>query len=194
MCVIQQAYGDPGTHAQLRQQDSEIKGSSGHMTAKERKYVAVTSVGLPGVVLWHVACPKLCCALPEASHLTRLWPGIINRHLALLSQESDSRPSAFSEVLAIGCSSCIGSSVRLAIPCTLTHLPSLFSQSSRASSQRFFSCPSVPCRDSVLVVLSVSGAGTVTLWHGRLQIRQELMRWLDFSRDLVSLWPKTRQR
>ena len=137
VCVIQQAYGDPGTHAQLRQQDSEIKGSSGHMTAKERKYVAVTSVGLPGVVLWHVACPKLCCALPEASHLTRLWPGIINRHLALLSQESDSRPSAFSEVLAIGCSSCIGSSVRLAIPCTLTHLPSLFSQSSRASSQRF---------------------------------------------------------
>ena len=70
------------------------------MIAKEREYVAVMSVGLPGVVQWHVACPKLCCTLPEASHLTRLWPGIINCQLALLSQESESRPSAVSEVLA----------------------------------------------------------------------------------------------
>ena len=70
------------------------------MIAKEREYVTVMSVGFPGVVLWHVVCPKLCCALPEASHLTRLWPGIINRHFALLSKESDCRSSAFSEVLA----------------------------------------------------------------------------------------------
>ena len=55
------------------------------MIAKEREYVAVMSVGFPGVVLWHVVCPKLGCALPEASHLTRLLPGIINRHFALLS-------------------------------------------------------------------------------------------------------------
>ena len=57
------------------------------------------SVGFPGVVLWHVVCPKFCCALPEASQLTRLWPGIINRHFGLLSWESDCRSSAFSEVL-----------------------------------------------------------------------------------------------
>ena len=61
------------------------------MTAKERKYVTVMSVGFPGVILWHVVCPKLCRALPEASHLTLLWPGIINHHLALLPQESDLR-------------------------------------------------------------------------------------------------------
>ena len=67
------------------------------MIAKEREYVAVLSVGFPGVVLWHVVCPKLCCTLPEFSHLTRLWPGIMNRHFALLYQESDSSPSAFSE-------------------------------------------------------------------------------------------------
>ena len=73
---------------------------SSQMIAKERECVAMMSVGLPGVVLWHIACPKLCCTLPEASHLTSLSPGIINRHLALLSQESDSRPSAASEVLA----------------------------------------------------------------------------------------------
>ena len=70
------------------------------MTAKEREYVTVMSVGFPGVILWHVVCPKLCRALPEASHLARLWPGIINHHLALLPYESDCRPSAFSEVLA----------------------------------------------------------------------------------------------
>ena len=54
------------------------------MIAKEWEYVAVMSVGFPGVVFWHVVCPKLC-ALSEAAHLIRLWPGIINRHLALLS-------------------------------------------------------------------------------------------------------------
>ena len=58
---------------------------SSQMIAKEREYVAVMSVGFPGVVLWHVVCPKLGCALPGASHLTRLLPGIINRHFALLS-------------------------------------------------------------------------------------------------------------
>ena len=69
------------------------------MIAKEREYVAVLSVGFPGAVQWHVVCPKLCCTLLEASHLTRLWPGIINCHFDLLSQESDCRSSAFSEVL-----------------------------------------------------------------------------------------------
>ena len=72
---------------------------SSQVIAKEREYVAVMSVGSPGVVLWHVVCPKLCCALPKASHLTHSWPGIINRHFALLSQESDCRSSAFSEDL-----------------------------------------------------------------------------------------------
>ena len=72
-------------------------------------------------VLWHVVCPKLGYALREASHLTRVWPGIINRHFALLSQESDCRPSAFSEApKQKSCSSCLGSnSARLAIPCTV---------------------------------------------------------------------------
>ena len=70
-----------------------------HVIAKERDYVAVMSVGSPGGALWHVVCPKLGNALPDVSHLTRLWPGIINRHFALLSQESDCRPSAFSEAL-----------------------------------------------------------------------------------------------
>ena len=64
----------------------------------KQKYVAVMSVGSPSGVLWHV-CPKLGCALPEASHLTCLWPSIINRHFTLLSQESDCSPSAFSEAL-----------------------------------------------------------------------------------------------
>ena len=71
------------------------------MTANERKYVTVMSVGFPGVILWHIVCPKLCRAVPEASsHLTRLWPGVINYNLALWHQEPDCRPSAFSEVLA----------------------------------------------------------------------------------------------
>ena len=70
------------------------------MTAEERKYVTVMSVGSPGVILWHVVGPKLCHALPEASHLTCLWPGIINHHLVLLPQESDCCPPAFSDVMA----------------------------------------------------------------------------------------------
>ena len=70
-----------------------------HVIAKERDYVAVMSVESPGCDLWHVLCPELGYAVPEASHLTRLWPGIINRHFALLSLESDCRPSAFSEAL-----------------------------------------------------------------------------------------------
>ena len=32
------------------------------------------SVWFPGVILWHVTCPKLCRALQEASHFTCLWP------------------------------------------------------------------------------------------------------------------------
>ena len=54
----------------------------------------------PGGVLWHVVCPKLGYALPEVSHLTRLWPGIINRHFALLSQEFDCCPLVLSEDMA----------------------------------------------------------------------------------------------
>ena len=72
---------------------------SSNVIAKERDYVAVMSVGSPGGVVWHVVCPKLGYALPEVSHLTRLWPGIINRHFAQVSQEPDCRPSAFSEAL-----------------------------------------------------------------------------------------------
>ena len=71
------------------------------MTAKERKYMIVMSVGFLGVILWHFICPKLCRALPEASHLTCVWTGIINHHLALLSQESDCCPPAFSEIFLL---------------------------------------------------------------------------------------------
>ena len=113
------------------------------MIAKERDYVAVMSVRFPvlGVVLWHITCPKFGSTLPEASHLTRLWPGIINRQPALVSQEFDSRPSAFSEVLTKWL---FVMHRVVAMPCTLTHRPFLFSQWSRVSSQGFCSCPSVP--------------------------------------------------
>ena len=88
--MAQRANVNFGTHAQSRQQDSEVEGTwqprfESNDSAKEREYVAVMSVGFPGVVLWHVVCPTLGCALLEASHLTRLLPGIINRHFALLS-------------------------------------------------------------------------------------------------------------
>ena len=93
--------GQTGISAPMLNRDNRIRrwrkhGNcvSSHVIAKERDYVAVMSVGSPGGVLWHVVCPKLCYALPKASHLTRLWPGIINRHFALLSQESDCRPSS----------------------------------------------------------------------------------------------------
>ena len=67
-----------------------------HVIAEERDYAAVMSVGSPSGVLWHVICPKSGCVFPEVSHVTRLWPGIIKRHFAMLSQESsDCRPSAF---------------------------------------------------------------------------------------------------
>ena len=39
------------------------------MIAMEREYVAVMSVGLPGVILWHIVLSR---TLLEASHLTRL--------------------------------------------------------------------------------------------------------------------------
>ena len=70
-----------------------------HVIVEERDHAAVMSVGSPGGVLWHVVCAKFGYALPEVSHLTRLWPGIINHYLILLSQEPDRSPSAFSEAL-----------------------------------------------------------------------------------------------
>ena len=181
---------------------------SSQMITKEQEYVAVMSVGLPGVVLWHIVCPKPCCARPEASHFTRLWPGIINRHLACCPKNLTVVLLRSARSWQNGCSSCIGSNgVRLAIPCTLTHRPFLFSQLSRASSQGFFSCPPVPYRDSVSV-LSVSGV-LRSYAEGDPRMYFVLSRavasstvdctfvrtdaWLDFSRDLVSLWPKTRQ-
>ena len=103
--------------------------ASSQMIAKKRECVAVMSVGFPGVVLWHIVCPNLCCALPEGSHLTCLWPGVINRHFGLWSQESDCRSSAFSEVLTF---------VVLATPCTLTHRP-LCSPSSLVLHRKGFS-------------------------------------------------------
>ena len=104
------------------------------------------------------------------------------------------------------CDVCWSKSVRLALLCTLTHLPSLFSLWSRASSQRLFSCLSVPYRDSVQVLSFEVHDGQMPrrstnvfcsvrschIWHGRLHIRQSLCV-TDFSRDFVSLWPKTRQ-
>ena len=99
-CVTQRANGDLGTHAQSRQQDSEVKGTWLLCLGSNDCERAVMSVGFPGVILWHVIGPKLCRALPEASHRTCLWPGIVNHHLALLLQESDCCPSAFSEVRA----------------------------------------------------------------------------------------------
>ena len=82
-----------------------------------------------------------------------------------------------------GCSSCIGSnSVRLAILCTLTHLPSLFSSS--------FRCLMVRCGDDPRMYFVQSRTftrGTVDCTFVRADA------WLDFSRDLVSLWSKTRQ-
>ena len=70
------------------------------MNVKKKDYAAVVSFRFPDVVLWHITCPKFSGSIQEASHLTRLWPDIVNRHLALLSQEFDSRHAAFSEVLA----------------------------------------------------------------------------------------------
>ena len=58
------------------------------------------SVGFPSVILWHVISPKVCRALPEASHFTCLWPSTINHHLALLPQQCDFCHPALSEVIA----------------------------------------------------------------------------------------------
>ena len=130
---------------------------SSQMIVKERKYVAVMSVGLPGVVLWHIACPNSVVPSRDiASH-----PFVARYHqssLRSLSQESDSRPSAVSEVLAKRlfvvhwvewCSS--GDTV-------YSHPYSFCCPGSLALHHRFFfSCPSVPCRGSVSV-LSVFGA------------------------------------
>ena len=54
------------------------------MTAKERKYVIVMSVGFPSVILCYVNRLKLCRALPEASNFMYLWASIIYHHVALL--------------------------------------------------------------------------------------------------------------
>ena len=166
--------GDFDTHAQSRRQDSGVKGSW-------LLYLGSNDCGRAEICDCDVCWPPRCH--PGAFHLSQVSSIIISlccpknltvvlHRLVRLRQES--------------CSSCIGSnSVRLAILYILTQLPSLFSQWSRASSQRLFSCPSVPHRDSVSV-LSVSGA----LWpdaeathecifvsnchtrHGRLHIRQ----------------------
>ena len=140
------------------------------MIAKERERVTVMYVGFPGVILWHIVCPKLCRALPKASHLTYLWPGIINRHLALLSQESDCRPSAFSEVLAKRlfvvhwvewCSS--GDTV-YSHPSSFSVFPAV----SRFITGVFFSCPSVPWRDSVSVLSVVEAFHECILFSSEL--------------------------
>ena len=107
---------------------------SSQVIAKEREYVAVMSVGMPSGVLWHVVCPKLCCALPEASHLTRyqsssrsVVPGICQSSLWVQLGPGKR------------CSLCLGSnSDRLAIPCTLTHFPSVFPVVSRLIIGSFF--------------------------------------------------------
>ena len=49
----------------------------------QKRNDAVMSVEFPGVVLRHMTCPKFISILPEASHLTRLWPCTVNRHLVL---------------------------------------------------------------------------------------------------------------
>ena len=171
--------------------------------------MTVMSVGFPSVVLWHVVCPQLCRALPQTSHLTRLWQGITNHHLALLPQKSDCCHSAFNEVLAEkAVRRSIGSnSVRLSILCTLTYLPSLLSQNVSRFITGFFSRLFVPYRDSVSV-LSVVDA----LWSDADAIHECIWlsrtvtcgtvdctfvgadAWLDFCQDLVSLWPKNSSR
>ena len=146
-CVTQRVNGDCDTHAQSRRQDYGVKGTwllyLGSNDCGRAEIGDCDVCWLPNChpVAFH--CPKLCRALPEASHLTCLWTGIINHHLAVLSQESDCCPPAFSVVKARKLFVMNGSySVRLSILCILTHLPSLFSQWSRASS-------SVPYSNSV---------------------------------------------
>ena len=102
------------------------------MIATERDYVAVMSVVFLGVVLWHIV-HKISTTLPGASHLTRLWPGIVNRHLARLSQEFDTRPHAFTEVLA----------KKLFTMQWVEQSPLGDAMYSHPSSQRFCSCSSV---------------------------------------------------
>ena len=144
------------------------------MIAKEWEYVAVMFVGSPDGILWHVVFPKLGCALPEVSHLTRLWPGVINRHFCLLSQESDCRSSAFSEILTERLF--VVQWVEYSPSGDTVYFPFLFSQYSRVSSQGFFSGPLVPHRDSVSVV-SVSGA----LWSELETIHECILSNLELS-------------
>ena len=178
------------------------------MIAKEREYAVVMSVGSLGGVLWNVVCPKLGYARPEASHLTRLWPGIINRHFALLSQESDCRPSAFSEALTERLfvvhrvEKCPSGDAMYSHPSSLSALPvvsrfiaGVFLLSIR-SIQGFCVgvtsvwCSVVRCGGDPRMYFVLSRAVT------RGAVDCTFVRtgaWLDFSRDLVSLWSKTRQ-
>ena len=151
---------------------------SSHLIVKERDYVAVMSVESPGGVLWHVVCPKLCSALPKASHLTFLWPGIINRHFALLSQESHCRPSAFSEVLTERLfvvhwvEKCPPGDAMYSHPSSLSVFPVVSCFNRKGFSHR----PSVPYRDSVSV-LSVSGA----LWSDAEAMHKCILFCLELS-------------
>ena len=157
-CVALRANGNLGTcSVQATRFRKHGNCVSKQTTAKEREYVALMSVRLPSVVLWHIICPKLCCALPEVSHLIRLWPSIINRHLAQLSQEFDSRPSAFSEVLTKWLLVMHWVEQSPSGDAVCYHPSSLpVSRYSRVSSKGFFSCASVSKSDSVLV-LTISG-------------------------------------
>ena len=126
--------------------------------------------------------------LPEASHLTRLWPGIINRHLALLPQEFDSRPSAFSEVLAKWLfvvhwvEWCPSGDTMYSHPSSLSVFPVSLALHHRGFSLVNPFHAKIKCRCHQFLVLcgrmlgrstnvfcSVSSCHT---WHGRLHIRQ----------------------
>ena len=110
-------------------------------------------------VCWLPRCHPVACHLSKtlscpsrgfASHLP-----VARYHQSssrsVVPKKSDGCPPAFSEVKARKLF--VVRWGRIVFVCqycaTLTHLPSLFSQWSRASSQRLFSCPSVPYRDSV---------------------------------------------
>ena len=159
---------------------------SSQMITKKREYVAVM-FGFPGVVQRHITCPKFCSTLPEASHLTRLWPCIINRHLALLSQEFDSRPAAFSEVLTKWLfvvhwvEWCPSGDAMYSQPSSLPVFPvvscfvtSFFFLSIRSTGILCRCCHSLVTRGQLLwrstnVFCPVS---ICRKWHGRLDIRQ----------------------
>ena len=144
-------------------------------------------VGFPGVVQRHITCPKFCSTLPEASHLTRLWPGIINRYFILLSQESDCRSSAISEVLterlfvAHWVEWCPSGDAMYSYPSSLSVLPVV----SRFITRFFFlsiRSTGVLCRCCQFLVLCgqmlrrytnvFCSVSSCHMLHGRLDIRQ----------------------